>query len=132
MKAVLSRAYEKDVTTGKLIIFNGSDVIFECVTLELPWKLNKKYVSCIPEGNYKVMKVFSAKFNDCFYLRDVPDRTGVLIHAGNFTRDTEGCILVGKAFKDIDKDGIIDITESKVTLTEMLAKTEETFELIII
>ena len=69
-----------------------------CVTLELPWKNNKRNVSCIPAGTYNVIKYNSVKYPDVWQLMDVKDRSYILIHQGNYLEDTAGCILVGSAF----------------------------------
>lgn len=79
------------------------DGVFECETLELPWRNNKRCLSCIPLGNYAVEWSHSGRFGQCYRLRDVPDRSGILIHAGNYGGDRtlgyktniEGCILLG-------------------------------------
>lgn len=68
-----------------------------CHTLELPWKGNMRNVSCIPPGTYTVEKFVSSKFGRCFRLPFVPNRSGILIHAGNTRDDTQGCILVGQS-----------------------------------
>lgn len=79
------------------------DGVFECDTLELPWRNNERRFSCIPLGEYQVEWSHSGKFGEVYRLRDVSDRTGILIHAGNFAgdrrkgqrADVEGCILLG-------------------------------------
>lgn len=68
----------------------------QCSTLELDWKNNKVERSCIPIGSYQVRKHNSPKFGKVFKVLRVPKRTHILIHAGNFTMDTTGCILVGE------------------------------------
>ncbi len=65
-------------------------------TLEPPWKENRKNESCIPAGEYTLKNRTSAKFRRHFIVEDVPDRDYVLIHKGNFPKDTHGCPLVGK------------------------------------
>lgn len=70
-------------------------------TLELPWKDNERAKSAIPEGLYKLELRFSPLFRrDCIRLVDVPGRNGILIHEGNTTEDTLGCILVGLSSGD--------------------------------
>ena len=69
-----------------------------CVTLEDPWKKNQKNISCIPAGKYKCKPFDGAKFKDVWILENVPNRSYILIHAGNSAVDTQGCILVGRSF----------------------------------
>lgn len=91
-----------DGTFGRLHVEHDG-ATFECDTLELPWKHNQRNISCIPLGTYPVDWSHSAKFGACYRLRDVPERAGILIHAGNFAgdrtkmrkADVEGCILLG-------------------------------------
>ena len=65
-------------------------------TLEDAWRGNARNVSCIPEGTYRVVLAWSERFQRAMpYLRDVPDRSAILIHSGNRDSDTTGCILVG-------------------------------------
>lgn len=100
-----------EATLGRLRV-NG----FECVTLELPWRDNAEDVSCIPPGTYKARITYSNKFKRALpELLDVPGRSKVRIHAGNTTRDTQGCVLVGE--ERVDSAPMI--TKSQVTLTEL-------------
>jgi hypothetical protein len=64
-------------------------------TLELPWLENKKAISCIPVGEYLMMWGWSPRFRRNYWRIGVPGRTGILIHKGNYLKDTSGCILVG-------------------------------------
>ena len=72
-------------------------------TLEPPWKENIPNLSCIPHGEYLVRPHRSPRFGRCLCVTAVPDRTHILIHAGNLGGDTEsgyrshtlGCILPG-------------------------------------
>jgi hypothetical protein len=92
-------------TQGKLYI----DDAFACHTLENPWLNNERRVSCIPGGEYEIglrkeggwhARAFT-KFESGFHkgmlqVLDVPERSFILIHWGNFPRHTQGCILVGE------------------------------------
>ena len=133
MKAYLNRVNESDKQTlGYLTLYDGLEKVFECVTLELPWVANMKNVSCIPKGVYKVVPRCSPKYKNHFILEDVPNRSTILIHQGNFYTNTEGCILVGSRFGQINNDSLLDITASRRTLSKLLAVTEERgFELTI-
>lgn len=71
---------------------------------ELPWRGNAVDKSCIPPGDYRCEPYNSKRFGPGFQLQDVPDRTSILIHKGNwcgdkakgFRSDIEGCILLGE------------------------------------
>lgn len=134
-KAFLIREYKKNVTLGHLLIMKGSEVIHQLKTVELPWLNNQVEKSCIPEGKYKVVRRLgseSAKFKYThFHVLDVPGRSWILFHVGNYTRDLLGCIAPGLIHADIDRDGITDVTNSSVALNLMLSEFENEFELVI-
>ena len=111
---------QDDCTLGRLSVGD-----FRCFTLELPWKNNERSVSCIPAGTYTMSKYHSPTKGWVFLLHGVPDRTYIEIHAGNYTRQIEGCILVGDGIKYLDDDGIPDVTNSKATLSKLLAMMPE-------
>jgi len=77
---------------------------YDCRTLELPWRDNQKQISCIPPGEYDVEMRLSNKYGRIYWVRQVPNRTYILIHSGNYTGDVSkgykshvmGCILLGK------------------------------------
>ena len=60
-------------------------------------------------------------------LYDVPDRSYIQIHAGNYTRDVEGCILVGNSIKYLDEDSVLDVTNSLSTLRKLLTRLPDEF-----
>lgn len=100
MNVVLKRYESSDHGTfGKIVI---NDKTFH--TLELPWKNNKKNISCIPTGTYECELYPSSRFGVVYILKNVPGRSGILIHPGNFGGDSElgfktdinGCILLGE------------------------------------
>ena len=133
MKAILTRLTDDGKQTlGILQVFNGLMKIFECKTLELPYLNNQKQVSCIPTGQYIVKKHNSPTFGKTFHVLNVEGRSEILIHKGNFNRDTKGCILLGKDFIDIDQNGTTDITSSGKTVETMLSVMPEEFKLMII
>ena len=87
---------------------------FQCYSAELPWRDNRRKVSCIPEGDYPVRIVQSPRFGRIYGLFNVPGRSSVLIHSGNFSGDislgyashVEGCILLGRQLGKLQrKDG---------------------------
>jgi hypothetical protein len=87
----------KTETIGKLFI-NG---IFMCYTLEDAFNdVKVAGETRIPVGTYKIgMRTsprFSAKYgHKMLWIKDVPNYQYILIHKGNVSSDTEGCLLVG-------------------------------------
>jgi hypothetical protein len=101
---------------GKLTaVKNGAT--FSCESLELPDLNNQPNISCIPKGTYDVKWTFSPRFMKYTYeIIKVPDRSGIRFHAGNYYHQINGCILLGMARQDIDKDGEIDVLNSIATI----------------
>lgn len=84
-----------EYTIGKLYI----DDNYFCDTLEdtVRPKGEKVYgKTAIPAGKYKVKKTYSPRFKKQLpEILNVPNFSGVRIHAGNTAKDTDGCILLG-------------------------------------
>ena len=91
--------FSDNSTIGELFI-NGERI---CDTLENPFINNKRNISCIPEGEYKVRLRLPRESATREYLhllvQDVPNRDWILFHRGNTSKDTSGCILVGLSTK---------------------------------
>ena len=119
-------------TLGIFQVYDGNFKVFEGVTLELPDKDNKRRISRINEGTYKVVKRWSEKYEHHFHVLDVEGRDYILIHSGNYYTHTLGCILPGRRFTDINGDGHDDITHSKATMDKLNELLPDEFELIIV
>jgi len=64
-------------------------------TIERPWMSNKPNVSCIPTGTYNMGWRKSPRFGETWHVKDVHQRTHILIHVANFPTDVSGCIGLG-------------------------------------
>lgn len=92
---LLHRNDQNDLRTlGSISTEDGT--IYAPATLELPWENNEHNVSCIPAGSYSCEYTNHPKHGWVFQVMDVPDRDEILLHVGNFPRNTEGCILLGQ------------------------------------
>ena len=108
---ILTRwAFFNDCTLGRLE-FEG----FKCWTVERPWLDNAVNVSCVPDGVYTMERHDSPKFGpDVWELQNVPERSYILIHAGNTSKDVTGCIALGEGLR-VGGDGV---TSSRKALSE--------------
>ena len=124
---ILYRTYQKKQTIGRLC-FEG----YELFTMELAWKENQRRKSCIPEGIYTAIPRFSKKFGNHFHVQDVENRDYILFHKMNYHFQGMGCIGVGLAHKDINKDGLLDTVSSGKAMNILLDKFPDGFEFEII
>jgi len=99
-----------DFTEGKLFV----DDVQECYTVEDTDRLLELFPqekvygkTAIPKGIYPITITYSNRFKkDLISINDVPDFTGVRIHSGNSSKDTEGCIIVGLVNTQDDDDWV--------------------------
>ena len=102
MKLRLERfEYGSTYTIGKFYI-NG---ISHCFSLEDVVRKGEKVngQTAIPTGTYPVIIDLSARFGKQLpHVLNVPNFTGIRIHPGNTSKDTEGCILLGTSWKGGD------------------------------
>lgn len=117
-------AREDKQTLGELTIEGVDDKFY---TMELPWLDNQKRISCIPEGKYQVVRRWSEKYGNHFHVLEVPNRSYILIHFGNYKHNTLGCILPGLSHADINGDGYRDVTSSKLTMEKLYDLLPERF-----
>ena len=112
---IIRDTFTKESTIGKLFI-NGESF---CDTLENPYINNKRNISCIPEGQYKVRLRLARESATRDYLhllvQDVPNRDWILFHRGNTAKDTSGCILVGLGSQQ-------DVVNNSVLAMDLLIK----------
>lgn len=74
--------------------------------------------TAIPEGTYEVKLTHSPRFKKILpEILNVPNFSGIRIHTGNSSKDTEGCILVGTW--DGEKEDWI--SDSKIAFNELMS-----------
>jgi hypothetical protein len=138
MNVVISRKYNFSETQGLWLVLDENQIIYRCVTIELPrikipYQINARSVDCIPEGTYPTEKYYSPTKGLVFLLKNVPGRSEVEVHIGNYVAgldlDSEGCILVGKSFEDRNGDGFVDVIDSKKTMDELRALMPSNFKI---
>ncbi len=115
-------------TQGSFLWEDGKHVVVHTFIrcLELEWRDNAPQVSCIPPGEYQLKWTLSNRFKrHTWQIMDVPDRSGIRIHSGNYAgaklSDSLGCPLPCMQWSDINHDGVVDGVRSK----EALAKLED-------
>ena len=113
MLVLVRDAYTETAVLGRL--FLGGTCI--CYTLENRSK-------AIPCGTYNIENSKSPKFKrelPLIYGYKVAESRGIRIHAGNTSKDSAGCVLVGMSRDTVDGS----LTESKLaeTMVTMLCRT---------
>lgn len=85
----IDHEYE-NATKSKVYVKNH-----EFDAIELPWRNNKRNISRIPRGVYAYSKIFRASNSKpAIWLRDVKDRSEILIHQGTKPEHSKGCIVM--------------------------------------
>ncbi len=121
MDIVIKRIAFKDrYTIGCLYI----DRKLFCDTMEphaINWDTERKIPgrTAVPEGTYGIALAISSKFRRIMpYLVGIPEFQGVMIHWGNYPKDTAGCILVG------DNTDVGKLFNSRKTFMRLFSLTE--------
>lgn len=117
MKITLTR---KDATDHGIFGSLSCDVDpFTCVTLE-------RHDIDIPTGTYPVTIYVSPEHGEVPLLHDIPNRTMIEMHDGNFEYNSKGCILVGKTRAVIQgQDAITQTQGTKKALVAVIKKYDE-------
>jgi hypothetical protein len=114
---VFRQSFKKLSTRGQMYL-NG---VFKGYTLEDEVRgegVKVKHHTAIKADTYQVVKHSSKKFPKALRIENVDDFVGILIHAGNTEKHTDGCILVGKTKSDgVDEDTIGNSTAVTKALT---------------
>lgn len=119
-------------TLGFVTLTNSrGKIIFNSVSLELPYSANKKQVSCIPMGTYRAIKTKYKSKNDVILLRNVPERENILVQIGNYSKDTLGSILLGRNIEYSEGTSEHYITQSRLTMNALLSVCDEELFIVI-
>lgn len=111
---------------GRLFTDTGDMV---AVTLEHAYESGiEGYSPKVPAGTYRCVRGTHQLHKgdslgppfETFEVMGVAGHAGILFHKGNFNKDSQGCILVGQTFADLDKDGHLDVTNSGATFTRFM------------
>jgi len=118
---------------GELFI----DGVFQCYTIEQPWRDNRRFVSCIPDGEYFLIPYHSPKYGEVVAFTNADDvvayqheanegdRYACLVHGANWSSQLQGCVALGQNISWGTHSGLranIMVTNSKGTLKKMLPK----------
>lgn len=122
MELTLNRIFlGSSATIGELLI-NDKHL---CDTLEDRVRPEGEKVygkTAIPEGTYEVKLTHSPRFKKILpEILNVPNFSGIRIHTGNSSKDTEGCILVGTW--DGEKEDWVG--NSRIVFDELMTLLEE-------
>lgn len=122
MELKLNRIFlSSSATIGELLI-NDKHL---CDTLEDRVRPEGEKVygkTAIPEGTYEVKLTHSPRFKKILpEILNVPNFSGIRIHTGNSSKDTEGCILVGTW--DGEKEDWVG--NSRIAFDELMTLLEE-------
>ena len=120
MELVLERSYHQEGTHGSLFL----DRRFLCFTIELPWVENRRSESCIPEGVFELEARFSKKFGNHILVKNVPDRSLILIHPANYAKqELRGCIAPVTELTGIGRG-----TNSRMAMQKVLSLCHQAYE----
>jgi hypothetical protein len=99
---LVRKASTANSTMGEMFNPDGSHLCFTC---ELPWLNNQPEKSCVPAASYTCIPHDSPAHPDTWELENVPGRTNILIHNGNFFFQLLGCIAVGSSIGPLEYIG---------------------------
>jgi hypothetical protein len=96
----LNREPEPHLTRGVLLMPSGR----ELHVLERPWRDNRPFDSCIPDGVYLITPYKSPRFGDVYiviggtvsqFKSAQHERYGILFHGANKVQQLAGCLAPG-------------------------------------
>ncbi len=108
-----------DQGTKSIVVVDG---LLFCRCMELPWYDNQRSISCIPVGEYDTQAIIRTSGAQAYLVKDVPGRSRILIHPGNYAGDTakgfkthsHGCLLFGKCFAIYKGQKMVSLSRTTV------------------
>jgi len=100
----LNREPEPHLTRGVLLMPSGR----ELHVLERPWRDNRPFDSCIPDGVYLMEPYQSPRFGSVYivsggrvskFQSPRHERYGILFHGANRVEQLQGCLAVGLSWR---------------------------------
>ena len=119
---LVRNAFTADGIFGVILDDSGKQL---AVTLEHAYPSGNGFMPKIPPGTYTCTKGthqlagMAAPF-ETFEVTHVPGHTNILIHMGNYNKDSEGCILLGETCTNAM------ITNSKITFQLFMSNLSDT------
>ena len=113
------KKYKKKQTVSTIDVYKDNIFVGFFACIERGWLNNKINESCIPKGNYIVTQYNSPAHPNTFKVENTEPRTSILIHKGNYFKDSAGCIILGLSFKDLNNDGLLDVKYSTEAMDKL-------------
>ena len=108
----LKRLFETEMSTVGRLFIGGK---FFTNTMELLYRDNKRSISCIPKGKYKLRLRDTENRGQHLILEGTAPRQFILIHSASTHKDLKGCIALGDRF--IIEKNEITLSQSKIAVT---------------
>lgn len=112
--------YSRFGTLSRLLVED-----LELYLIELPWRGNERNRSCIPEGVYPFQKHDSPRHGETLWLRDVPERSEILIHSANGPHQLDGCLAPGIAYDWWAEHNELCVVDSREALRKLLDAADD-------
>ncbi len=84
--------------------------------------------TAVMPGTYSIVPKWSSRQKYKWYLKDVEGRTGIAIHGGESGRNTTGCLIPGRAYREsVNREGNSYIVSGAKEKTKELFEFFETY-----
>ena len=114
------------ITLGIIKVDGLNIPLYSC---ELPWKNNKRRISCIPVGKYIVKSYISPSKGKCLIIEGVVGRKYILFHPGNKPIDSNGCVLPGLSTGYLNGD--LSVLQSRDAMAILIDNVKKPTQLVI-